>query len=190
MLAVDLGRLLELIKRLGPEVAIVGQLLDLEYAPVGGEADLAQGRQVFEAAAHPEVVGVVDRGFGSQPGALGLAFMVLFEVGVLIVDVLGGHDALGDKARPASAVGGGLSLPFAGKDQLHLFRTAQIDIFANDFLEEAAPVEGAVPDLGEGELGREHRQIIAVAGTAVLGAVRVRQAGEPFAEEGVDFGVA
>jgi hypothetical protein len=39
-------------------------LLDLEHAPVGGEADLAQGGQVFEASAHPEVVGVVDRGFG------------------------------------------------------------------------------------------------------------------------------
>ena len=41
MLAVDLGRFLELIKRLGSDVAVVGQLLDLEHAPVGGEADLA-----------------------------------------------------------------------------------------------------------------------------------------------------
>ena len=190
MLAVDLGRFLELIKRLGPDVAVVGQLLDLEHAPVGGEADLAQGRQVFEASAHPEVVGVVDRGFGPQPCALRLAFMVLFEVGVFVVDVQGGHDALGDNARPASAVGGGLSLHLAGKDQLHLFRTAQIDIFADDFLEEAAPVDWAVPDLGEGKLGLEHGQIIAVTGSAVLGAVGVGQAGEPFAEEGVDFGVA
>ena len=71
VLAVDLGRFLELIKRLGSDVAVVVQLLDLEHAPVGGEADLAQGRQVFEAAAHPEVVGVVDRGFGSQPAPCG-----------------------------------------------------------------------------------------------------------------------
>jgi len=69
--------------------------------------------------------------------------------------VQGGHDALGDNARPASAVGGGLSLHLASKDQLHLFRTAQIDIFADDFLEEAASVDRAVPDLGEGELGLE-----------------------------------
>jgi hypothetical protein len=70
------------------------------------------------------------------------------EVGVFVIDVQRGHDALGDNARPASAVSGSLSLHFAGKDQLHLFRTAQIDIFADDFLEEAAPVGGAIPDLG------------------------------------------
>jgi hypothetical protein len=150
MLAVDLGRFLELIKRLGPDVAVVGQLFDLQDASVGGEANLAQAGQILEASAHPEVVGVVDRGFGPQPCALRLAFMVLFEVGVLIVDVQGGHNALGDNARPASAVVGGLSLHLAGKDQLHLFGTAQIDIFADG--EGVAYHDNTATNLGSGVL--------------------------------------
>jgi len=85
MLAVDRGRLLELIKRLGADVAVVGELFDLQHAAVGGEANLAQGRQVFEASAHPEVVGVVDRGFGPQRPAF---LVVLFEVGVLATNEL------------------------------------------------------------------------------------------------------
>jgi len=79
--------------------------------------------------------------------------VILLEVGVFVIDVQGGRDALGENARPASAVGGGLSLHLAIKDQLHLFGTAQINILANDFLEEAAAMDPPVPDLGEGELG-------------------------------------
>jgi hypothetical protein len=59
-----------------------------------------------------------------------------------------------------------------------------------DLLAKAAPIVWTVPDLGEGKLGLEHRQIIAVTGSAVLGAVGVGQAGEPFAEKGLDLGVA
>ena len=82
--------------------------------------------------------------------------MILFEVGVLVVDVQRGNYSLGDNARPTSAVGGGLSLHLASEDQLHLFGTAQIDVLADDFLEEAAPVDGAVPHLGERELRLEN----------------------------------
>jgi hypothetical protein len=144
---------LELFERLGSDVAVVSELLDLEDAPIGGEANGAQGVEVVEASAHPEVVGVVDRGFGPQPSTF---LVVLLEVGVFVVDVQGGHDALGENARRASAVGGGLSLHLASKDQLHLFRTAQIDVFTDDFLEEAATVKGAVPDLSQGELGLQN----------------------------------
>ena len=44
----------------------------------------------------------------------------------------------------------------AVKDQLHLFGTAQIDILADHFLEEAAPVDAAFPDLGQRELSLEN----------------------------------
>jgi hypothetical protein len=83
MLAVDLGRFLQFLKRLGSDAAVVSQLLDLEHTPVGGEADLAERRQVLEASAHSK----------SPP-----------------------KSALGDNARPASAVGGGLSLHLASED--------------------------------------------------------------------------
>ena len=113
----------------------------------------------------------VRRGHGG--GAVG-RLRVLLEVGVFIIDVQGGHDALGDNARPAAAVGGGLSWPLAGQDQLPLFGTAPIDVFAEDFLKEAAPLESGVPDLGQGELGLEHRPIVAVTGPTVFGCVALR----------------
>jgi hypothetical protein len=163
----------------------VRQALDFQDPAVGGHADLAQGRQVLEASAHPEVIGVVDRGFGPQRPTL---LVVLLEVGVLVVDVQGGHHALGNNARPASAVGGGLSLHLATEDQLHLFWTAQIDVFTDDLLEEAASVESALPDLSEGELGLEDGQVVAVTGPAILGAVGMGQAAQPLAEEGIDLG--
>jgi hypothetical protein len=47
MLAVDLGGLLEFIERLGSNVTVVRELLDLQDTAVGGEADLAQRREVF-----------------------------------------------------------------------------------------------------------------------------------------------
>ena len=139
----------------------MAEFLDLQHAPVGGEADLAQPGQVVQPTPDAEVVGVVDGGFGPQRPAL---FVILLEVGVFVVDVQGRRDALGDDARPASAVGGGLSLHLARKDQLHLFGTAQIDVLADDLLEEAAAMDTAVPDLGEGELGLENGKIVAVAG--------------------------
>jgi hypothetical protein len=44
---------------------IVAEVLDAEQAPVGGEADLPQGRQVGQPFREPEVAGVVDRGLGA-----------------------------------------------------------------------------------------------------------------------------
>jgi hypothetical protein len=114
--------------------------------------------------------------------------VILLEVRVLIVDVQGESNALGNNARPASAVGGSLSLHLAVKDQLHLFGTAQIDILADDFLEEAAPVNAPFPDLSQRELGLQDGQIVAISGAAILGRERVREDAQLFAEEGVDLG--
>jgi len=187
MLAVDLGRGLEFGKRLAADMAVVRHLLDLQHPAVGGKANLAQGGQVFEEAAHPEVIGVVDRGFGSQRPTF---FMVLLEVGVFVIDVQGGHDARGNNARPTSAVVGSLSSHGAGKDQLHLIGTAQINVLADDLLEETAPVQTLFPDLGQGELRLKFGQNVTVTGPAILGTVGRREAGEPFAEESLNLGRA
>jgi len=77
----------------------------------------------------------------------------LLDVGVFIGDVPGENDALGDHARPTTAVSHSRSSHLAVNDQLDLFRKAQIQRFANDFLKEAPAVDSAVPDLSEGELG-------------------------------------
>ena len=73
-------------------------------------------------------------------------------MGVLVVDVQGRNDPFVDYACAASAVSHSRSVQPAAKDQLHLFRSAQIDILANDFLKETAPAHCPVPDLSERKL--------------------------------------
>src|SRR5215469_14584080 len=69
-----------------------------------------------------------------------------------VIDVQRRNDSFSDDACAASAVGDSRFLQLTAKDQLHLFGSAQIDVFADDFLKEAAPAPGAIPDLGQGEL--------------------------------------
>ena len=66
-----------------------------------------------------------------------------------VVDVQGGHDAIGNDAG-AKQAGRGLGNP-AVKDQLHLFGPADIEVFANHFFKEDAAGERSVENLGEGE---------------------------------------
>jgi hypothetical protein len=55
-------------------------------------------------------------------------------------------------------------------------------------LEEHPSAVGAVENLGQRELGLQDRELVAVAGAAVLAGERVRQAGQPAAKERVDLG--
>ena len=150
MLAIDRGRLLEFFKGRAADLAVMAEFLHLQYPAIGREANLPQFRQVLDAPAHPEIVGIIDRGFGPQRPTL---LVILLEVGVLIVDVQGRSHSFGNDARPTSAVGGSLLLHAALEDQLHLIRSAQIDVLADDFLEEATSAGATIPHLGEGKLG-------------------------------------
>ena len=78
--------------------------LDAQQAPVGGEAELPQGGQVGQPFGQPEVAGVVDRGLGAQRPPL---LVVLLDLGVLVVDVQGRDDPVGDDpgAEPARGLG-------------------------------------------------------------------------------------
>ena len=60
--------------------------------------------------------------------------------------------------------------------------TAQVEVLAHDLLEEDPPLDGAVEDLGEGELRLKHRDVVADAHRPVGGGERVRQARQPFAQ--------
>lgn len=165
----------------------MAELFDFQDPVVGRKTDATQLRQVFDQPSHVEIVGVVDRGFGPQRGPFGATLVVLFEVRVFVVDVQGGDNPLGDNARPTSAVGGSLSLHLAGKDELHGFWSAQIDVLADDLLEKLAPMQGCVPDLGQGELALQDREAVAEARLAVGGGKGVRQPGQPLAEKALDL---
>ena len=85
---------------LGAADRVVADALDAEQAPVGGEADLPQRGQVGQPFRQPEVAGVVDRGLGAQRPPF---LVVLLDLGVLVVDVQGRDDPVGDDpgAEPA-----------------------------------------------------------------------------------------
>ena len=81
--------------------------LDVKQAPAGGEADLLQFRKMRQPLGHAEVGGVVDRGFRSERFA---EFVVLLDLGVLVVDVQARDDPVGDDAGAEPARRGALAL--------------------------------------------------------------------------------
>jgi hypothetical protein len=73
------------------------------------------------------------------------------------------------------------------EDQRHLVGAADVEVVADDLLEEDPTRDGFVQHLGQGELGLQDRQVVAVAGGAIFAAERVRQDGQPLAQQGVDL---
>src|SRR5438477_7622480 len=88
-----LDRAIDLLKSVLGEDAVVTEALDFEKSAVRAEGDLAQFRQVEQSFADGEVVGVVDGRFGAQSA---LFLVILLDPGVLVIDVQGGRDTLGE----------------------------------------------------------------------------------------------
>jgi len=65
-----------------------------------------------------------------------------------------------------------------------------VEVVADDVFEEHPPGDRPVQDLGQGELGLQHGDVVEVAGLAVGGGERVRQACQPLAQQPVDLGRA
>jgi hypothetical protein len=75
----------------------------------------------------------------------------------------------------------------AVEDQADAVGAAEVEVVVDDLLEEDPPRHRTVEHLGEGELGLQDRDVVAVAGRPVLRAEGVRQEGEPLAQQGVDL---
>ena len=69
-LALDLGRVLQLLEGALADGAIGRDCLDVEQTSVGLKADLSQQREVLEALADVEVAGVVDGRLGAEAAPL------------------------------------------------------------------------------------------------------------------------
>jgi hypothetical protein len=76
---------------------------------------------------------------------------------------------------------------FAIEDRLHLFWATQVEVLADHVLEEQAPVHRPVEHLGQGELGLQDRDVIAIAGLAIGPGEGVWQQTQPLAQQGVDL---
>jgi len=107
--------------------------------------------------------GVVDGGLGAEGLAL---LVVLLDLGVLVVDVERRGDPLGDDPGAESPRGAPIHSPF--EDQGDLIGTADVQVVTDDLLEEHPSGKWAVEHLGEGELGLENGDVVAVAGPTVL----------------------
>lgn len=67
---------------------------------------------------------------------------------------------------------------------------SEVEVVADDRLEEDPPRAGPVEHLGQGELGLEDRDVVAVAGPSVTSAVGMGQTGRPLADKALDLGGA
>ena len=111
--------------------------------------------------------------------------MVLLDPAVLVVDVQGWDHPLGDHARPEPTGGAPRDAPV--EDELDLVGSSEVEMLADHLLEEDPPAQRSVQHLGQRKLGLEDRELVAVAGPLIVGGERVRQPGEPLAQQRVDL---
>ena len=114
--------------------------------------------------------------------------MVLLDLGLLVVDVEGGDDALGE--HPGSKASWRLTADTSLEDQGDLVGTPEIEVVTDHLLEEDPPAEGPVEGLGQGELGLEDRDVVAITGAPVRPAEWVGQETEPLTHQTIDVGGA
>jgi hypothetical protein len=93
--------------------------------------------------------------------------VVLLDARSFVVDVQRGRDALGEDAGAEAAGGPAGHAPV--EDQGDLVGAADVEVLADDLLEEDAAGDRLVEDLGEGELRLQDGDVVAVAGLAVGG---------------------
>ena len=163
--------------------------LDAQQAPVGGVADLPQRGQIGQPFAEAEVHGVVDGGLGAQRPSF---LVVLLDLGGLVEHVQARGDPVGDDTGGEGAGSAVLAaaVDAAAEDQADPVGAAQVQVVADDLLEEDPPGDRLIQHLGQGELRLEDRDVIPVPGRPVGGAERMRQERQPFTQQRVDLGGA
>lgn len=161
----------------------MAQRFDVQEAPVGGKADLPQGGQIAKRRTNLEIVGVVDGGFG--PKRLSV-FVVLLDLGLFVLHVKRGDDALGEHAatKPARGAAGDSAI----EDQLHLIGPPKVEIPANHLFEETLAGQRPIEDLNQRELGLQDREMVPIPSLAMRRGEGMRNSTEPLAEDRVDLG--
>ena len=145
-----------------------------------------QGGQVSQPFADLEVAGVVDGGLGPERSSF---LVVLLDRGVLVVHVQARGDPAGDHpgAEPAGGGAGAAAHQPPAEDQADLAGAPGAEIVPDDLLAEHPPGHGLVEHLGEGEFRLQDGDVVAVAGFPVGRGKRVRQPGQPRAQQRVDL---
>ena len=73
------------------------------------------------------------------------------------------------------------------KDQLHLARSADVEILPDDFLEEHPTRYRPVQHLRQREFRLQDGDLVTVSGLAIRGRERMRQLAQPLPQQGIDL---
>src|SRR5207245_6145524 len=111
--------------------------------------------------------------------------VVLLDARSFIVDVQRGYDSIGDDSGTKGA-GRSLGDP-AIKDELHLFGTADVEVFSDHIFKEDAAADGLIQDLSEGPFEFENRELITVSGLTVSVGERVGKTSQRLVKQSVDL---
>ena len=116
-------------------------------------------------------------------------FVVLLDPGVLVVHVQAGGDAGGDHpgAERSRCRVGPAADQLAVEDQGDLVGAADVEVVADDVFEEHPARNRLIEQLGQRELGLQNRQLVAVARGPIRSGERVRQPGQPLAQQRIDL---
>src|SRR6266566_4238423 len=146
------------------QTTVVAQSLDVQETSVGFKADLPESGKMNEPLGNSKVEGIVGGELGAKAPAL---LVVLLHRRALVIDMKGGDDARGDDTG-TETTWGGTDDP-AAEDELNVVRTAEVEVLADHLLEEDPAGLGSIEDLGEGKLGLEDGELIAIACAATCG---------------------
>src|SRR2546422_937562 len=153
------GRLHHPLDAVGAQTTVLTDTLDFQQAAVDLAAKEHELGHLLQALVESKVGGIVKSPLGAQSAAF---FEVLFEIKMLVADVQARMDALTQYARAETARRGADNL--AWENQLHPVWSAQVEVVADDFLEELPTGQGPIHNLGEAKLHLPNRQPVAVAG--------------------------
>src|SRR5712691_12761325 len=104
---------------------------------------------------------------------------------MLVVDVQGRSDPVGNDTGTEATRGPSVDPPI--EDELDLVRPAEVEVLADDFLEEDTTAGRPIQHLGQGKLGLQDREIVAVSRLSVLPGEGVRQPTQPLPRQGLDL---
>jgi hypothetical protein len=110
--------------------------------------------------------------------------VVLLDLRGLVVHVQGRHHSFGDDPGAEAARDRTLALADDApvEDQPDLVGAPDVVVVVQDLFEEDPPGHRPVQHLGQGELGRQDRQVVPVAGGLVVTAERVGQNPQPLTQ--------
>ena len=154
---------------------------DVEQSPVDLPADLLQVGQIGQPFVDSKIMGVAESPFGPATAPF---FEVLLQIEVLVVDMQARVHAVLN--HPGSKLSRRFLRHHPVEDQLHAIRAAQIQVVADDFLEELAAPQRPVENLCQADFHLPDREIPVVTRTPVFRPERKRNAAQPFPEHPVN----